>query len=180
MSRSSSTSSAAVDFSLPPARCKIWTAYKKGAVVLAIRSGVLSRWDAYDRYMLSEEELSSWEVAFDQDGIAGLLLKRSSSALERVERDGFPEPAKELVPEASVRHSVGQDAIACLDCGYRRKLLKRHLMRAHQLTPDRYRERWGLKSDYPMVAPNYAARRSELAKTLGLGNWRRRIQNDRP
>jgi len=155
----------------------MWTAYRKVAVVLAIRSGALSRWDARDRYMLSEEELSSWEAAFDGDGVAGLLLKRSSPALIRIKGGRLPEPATELVPAAPIRHSVGPDAIACLDCGYRRKMLKRHLKRAHQLTPDTYRERWGLKRDYPMVAPNYTARRSELAKSLGLGKHRRNQTN---
>lgn len=76
---------------------------------------------------------------------------------------GRPEPA------VSIRRSVQPDAITCLDCGRKASMLKRHLLTAHQLTPDTYRERWGLKSDYPMVAPNYAARRSQMAKSLGLG-----------
>jgi len=65
------------DFPLPPANCTRWTAHRKVAVVLAVRVGTLSRGDAYDQYMLSEEELSSWETAFEEDGIAGLQLKRS-------------------------------------------------------------------------------------------------------
>jgi predicted transcriptional regulator len=74
-----------------------------------------------------------------------------------------PEPA---VP---VRRSVGKDQITCLMCGKKQKLLKRHLATAHGLTPDQYRELFGLKSDYPMVAPSYAASRSELALRIGLG-----------
>jgi predicted transcriptional regulator len=137
-------------------------------VILAIRSGAISRADAYDRYMMSEEELRSWETAFDDDGIAGLLLKRSPSVLGRI-----GAPAKEVMPAVSIKYSVGSDAIICLECGHRAKMLKRHLAK-HRLTPDAYRERWGLARDYPMVAPGYVARRSELAKSFSLGHWRRR------
>ena len=79
------------------------------------------------------------------------------------------EPAAALVPAVSIRRSVGVDAITCLDCGKKAKMLKRHLMTAHGLTFDEYRRRWGLAANYPIVAPNYSARRSEMAKTLGLG-----------
>ena len=99
------------------------------------------------------------------------LIATVHGALARIEEAGLAElpsaPAK-LVPAAPIKRSVQPDEIICLDCGYRGKMLKRHLEK-HQLTPASYRERWGLKQDYPMVAPNYAARRSELAKSLGLG-----------
>jgi predicted transcriptional regulator len=98
------------------------------------------------------------------------LIATVHGALARVEGGRLPEPAKgQPEPAVSVRRSVQPDAITCLDCGYRGKMLKRHLMTAHQLTPDAYRERWGLRRDYPMVAPNYAASRSELAKSFGFG-----------
>ena len=84
-----------------------------------------------------------------------------------------PAPQHALVPAVSVKRSVQRDAITCLDCGKPQKMLKRHLLTSHQLTPDQYRERWGLARDYPMVAPGYAAQRSELAKSIGLG--RRRV-----
>jgi predicted transcriptional regulator len=74
-----------------------------------------------------------------------------------------------LSPAAPIRRSVGDDAITCLDCGYKGQMLKRHLTTSHSMTPESYRERWKLAADYPMVAPNYAARRSELAKAIGLG-----------
>ena len=61
------------------------------------------------------------------------------------------------------------DAIACLECGKRQKMLKRHLMTNHQMTPADYRQKWGLSPDYPMVAPNYAEQRSAFAKKIGLG-----------
>jgi MucR family transcriptional regulator, transcriptional regulator of exopolysaccharide biosynthesis len=108
------------------------------------------------------------------------LIATVHGALAAIESGGLPEPAKELVPAVPIRRSVQPDAITCLDCGYRGKLLKRHLMTAHQLAPDAYRERWGLKRDYPMVAPNYAARRSEFAKSLGLGRQRKSSRTGQP
>ncbi len=74
-----------------------------------------------------------------------------------------PEPA------VSIRSSVKNDHIVCLEDGKKMKMLKRHLMTDHGLTPDAYRGRWGLSSDYPMVAPDYAEKRRELAKLIGLG-----------
>jgi predicted transcriptional regulator len=102
------------------------------------------------------------------------LITTVYDALAAVESGKPPEPPKgQLEPAISVRRSIQPDAITCLDCGYRAKMLKRHLMTAHQLTPAAYRDRWGLRRDYPMVAPNYAARRSELAKSIGLGQQSR-------
>jgi predicted transcriptional regulator len=98
------------------------------------------------------------------------LIATVHGALARLEGGGLPEPPRgQPEPAVSVRRSVQPDAITCLDCGRRAKMLTRHLMTAHQLTPAAYRERWGLKGDYPLVAPDYAARRSELAKSFGLG-----------
>jgi predicted transcriptional regulator len=76
---------------------------------------------------------------------------------------------EKLVPAVSVRKSVQPDAITCLDCGWSGQMLKRHLTAAHSLTPEQYRERWGLPVDYPVTAPNYASKRSQLAKAIGLG-----------
>ena len=69
----------------------------------------------------------------------------------------------------SVRASVKQDHLVCLEDGKKMKMLKRHLMTDHGMTPEEYRARWNLPSDYPMVAPNYAEKRRELAKKIGLG-----------
>ena len=79
------------------------------------------------------------------------------------------EESKTWEPAVPIKKSIAQDAITCLVCGQRLKSLKRHLQAAHQLTPAEYREAFKLKSDYPIVAPAYAAQRSELAKSLGLG-----------
>lgn len=73
-----------------------------------------------------------------------------------------------------VKKSVTPDYIVCLEDGKKLKMLKRHLRTAYDLTPEQYRERWGLPADYPMVAPNYAKRRSELARAIGLGTRRKR------
>ncbi|MGL4960190.1 MAG: MucR family transcriptional regulator, partial [Inquilinus sp.] len=72
----------------------------------------------------------------------------------------------------SIRKSITPDYIVCLEDGKKLKMLKRHLATAYNMTPDQYRERWGLPADYPMVAPSYAAQRSQLAKTIGLGTRR--------
>lgn len=74
-----------------------------------------------------------------------------------------------LTPAVPIKKSVTDDYIICLEDGKKLKMLKRHLMTSYGLTPDEYRARWGLRADYPMVAPNYAAKRQELAKRIGLG-----------
>ncbi|MEL7216619.1 MAG: MucR family transcriptional regulator [Pseudomonadota bacterium] len=79
------------------------------------------------------------------------------------------EVQEELVPAVPIKKSVTKDHIICLEDGRKLKMLKRHLSTAYDMTPDEYRQRWGLPSDYPMVAPNYAAKRQELAKKIGLG-----------
>ena len=75
-------------------------------------------------------------------------------------------------PAVPVKKSVMPDHIVCLEDGKKLKMLKRHLKTAYNMTPEEYRERWGLASDYPMVAPNYAKQRSKLAKQIGLGTRR--------
>jgi predicted transcriptional regulator len=81
-----------------------------------------------------------------------------------------PAPVEEKrEPAVSVRSSVKADSIACLECGAKMKMLKRHLSTDHSLSPTEYRTRWNLAADYPMVAPDYAAKRKELAVKIGLG-----------
>ncbi len=84
---------------------------------------------------------------------------------------GGVEPVLEEKPEpaVSVRASIKPDYIVCLEDGKKLKMLKRHLMTHYNMTPDEYRQRWNLPADYPMVAPNYAEKRRELAKKIGLG-----------
>ena len=84
------------------------------------------------------------------------------------------EPEVKQEPAVSIRSSVKPDYIVCLEDGKKLKMLKRHLMTHYQMTPDEYRQKWGLNADYPMVAPNYAEQRRTLAKKIGLGTKRRR------
>ena len=77
-------------------------------------------------------------------------------------------------PKVPIRSSIKPDYIVCLEDGKRLKMLKRHLMTHYQMTPEEYRQKWGLNVDYPMVAPNYAEQRRTLAKSIGLGTKRRK------
>lgn len=85
------------------------------------------------------------------------------------EPEAFPRPDK---PAVSIKKSLQEEYLICLEDGLKFKSLKRHLRSKFDLSPDEYRTRWGLPSDYPMVAPAYARRRSELAKNIGLGQSR--------
>jgi len=98
-----------------------------------------------------------------------LLIQNVHSAL--ADLSPVDEDKKEERPEpaVSIRASIKPDYIVCLEDGKKLKMLKRHLMTSYNMTPDDYRARWDLPSDYPMVAPNYAAKRRELAKKIGLG-----------
>ncbi|WP_419895865.1 MucR family transcriptional regulator [Roseomonas sp. USHLN139] len=78
-------------------------------------------------------------------------------------------PAERPQPAVPVKKSVTDEYLVCLEDGKKLKMLKRHLKTAYDMTPEQYRERWGLPQDYPMVAPNYAKHRSSLAKKIGLG-----------
>ncbi len=84
------------------------------------------------------------------------------------------KPAERQEPAIALKKSVTADYIVCLEDGKKLKMLKRHLRTAYGLTPEQYREKWGLPADYPMVAPNYAKKRSTLARQIGLGTGGRR------
>ena len=84
------------------------------------------------------------------------------------------EPVEELKPAVSIKRSVTDEYIVCLEDGKKLKMLKRHLKTSYDLTPEEYRAGWGLTSDYPMVAPAYARKRQELAKKIGLGHKRKK------
>ena len=99
------------------------------------------------------------------------LLSTVSSALANA---GGPAPVAPQEPAANLRRLVTGGAILCAECGKRFKSIKRHLGTAHGLTPSAYRAKWGLKKDHPMVAPDYAAARSAMAKSIGLGQKGRR------
>jgi predicted transcriptional regulator len=102
------------------------------------------------------------------------LISQVHSALKRVSAGQTAAAAEPLKPAVPVKRSVTAEHIVCLEDGHKFKSLKRHLRTRYNMTPDQYREKWSLPPDYPMVAPNYAAARSQLAKQMGLGQQRRR------
>jgi len=103
------------------------------------------------------------------------LIQNVHSALNGIsQQSAAPEPRPE--PRVPIRSSIKPDYIVCLEDGKRLKMLKRHLMTHYNLTPDQYRQKWGLAADYPMVAPNYAEQRRKLAKSIGLGTKRKRTR----
>ena len=106
-------------------------------------------------------------------GVAGLI----QSVFDTLSGLGTEEAAPAaLTPAVPIKRSVTDDYIVCLEDGKRLKMLKRHLMTAYNMTPGEYRAKWGLKADYPMVAPSYAAKRQELAKKIGLGRKPRVVE----
>lgn len=100
------------------------------------------------------------------------LIQDVHRSLATVEQTEAPQERPQ--PAVPIKKSVNPDYIVCLEDGKKLKMLKRHLKTAYGMTPEEYRERWGLGSDYPMVAPNYAQHRSALAKKIGLGTRDRR------
>jgi predicted transcriptional regulator len=102
------------------------------------------------------------------------LINQVHSALTRVSSGQGEVSADSLRPAVSVKKSITADHIVCLEDGKKFKSLKRHLRTQYNMTPEQYREKWALPPDYPMVAPNYAIARSQLAKQMGLGQQRRR------
>jgi predicted transcriptional regulator len=107
------------------------------------------------------------------------LIASVHASLAFVANGVATQPEQPLVPAVPIKKSVQPDFIVCLDDGRKFKSLKRHLRTAYDMTPDQYRSKWGLPHDYPMVAPNYAKARSELAKSMGLGQQRKKTKGKR-
>ena len=101
------------------------------------------------------------------------LIQQVYSALANVGLTAAPELSRPQ-PAVPIKKSITPDYLFCLEDGKKLKMLKRHLKTKYNMTPEKYRERWGLPADYPMVAPRYAQQRSELAKKIGLGTKRRK------
>jgi predicted transcriptional regulator len=132
--------------------------------------------EAPGRYIKLTADIVSAYVSNNSVAAADIpsLINDVHNALMRVsspQRDGPVEAARPAVP---VKKSIAPDYIVCLEDGKKFKSLKRHLRSQYNMTPEQYRDKWGLPPDYPMVAPNYAAARSQLAKRMGLGQQRRR------
>ena len=109
-----------------------------------------------------------------QAGDLPSLINQVHAALARVSGKSGDAPAEPLKPAVSIKKSITPEYIICLEDGKKFKSLKRHLRTQYNMTPEQYRDKWDLNADYPMVAPNYAAARSQLAKQMGLGQQRRR------
>jgi predicted transcriptional regulator len=107
-------------------------------------------------------------------GDISTLISQIHSALLRVSNGQGEAVSETLKPAVAVKKSITPEYLICLEDGKKFKSLKRHLRTQYNMTPEHYREKWGLPPDYPMVAPNYAEARSQLAKQMGLGQQRRR------
>ena len=131
--------------------------------------------DANDTIGLTAEIVSAY-VSNNTVASADIpaLINQVHAALLRVTSGEAQSPAEPLKPAVPIKKSINPDFIVCLEDGKKFKSLKRHLRTQYTMTPEQYREKWGLPGDYPMVAPNYAAARSQLAKQMGLGQQRRR------
>jgi predicted transcriptional regulator len=128
-----------------------------------------SRPSSYLIEMVSD--IVSAYVAHNPVPVADLpkLIEKVHATLSEIDANGGSEDKPELKPAVSVRKSVTDDHIVCLEDGKKFKSLKRHLRTRYDMSPDEYREKWNLPADYPMVAPNYAKQRSDLARKMGLG-----------
>ena len=102
-------------------------------------------------------------------GQLGDVIQSVYNSLRSLEGQAAEPPSEPLRPAVAIRKSVTPEYLICLEDGKKLKMLKRHLRSTYNLTPDEYRAKWGLAQDYPMVAPKYAAQRSEFAKKIGLG-----------
>ncbi len=122
-----------------------------------------------DRFRRLTAQIVVAHVAHNQLDVAEVpsLIETVHKALVSLGK-ATEEPVRQE-PAVPIKKSVFPDYIVCLEDGKKLKMLKRHLKTAYDLTPDQYREKWGLSRDYPMVAPNYAEHRSSLAKKIGLG-----------
>ncbi|MBL8687671.1 MAG: MucR family transcriptional regulator [Rhodospirillaceae bacterium] len=109
-------------------------------------------------------------VALDVPNVIGTVY----SSLAGLNGHGKVQPVDAPKPAVAIKRSVMPDHIVCLEDGKKLKMLKRHLRTTYGMSPEEYRAKWGLPADYPMVAPNYAAQRSDFAKKIGLGRGRRR------
>jgi predicted transcriptional regulator len=109
--------------------------------------------------------------SISRDQVPELIVNVSTTLKEKLygREEAEAEPQKPAVP---IRKSVTQDAVICLECGKKAKSLKRHIRTAHDMTPEEYRAKWNLPKHHPLVAPSYAERRSQLARSMGLGRKR--------
>jgi predicted transcriptional regulator len=158
---------------------------EKGTIHLLKGNGI-NRGKIHGRLMAESSELTETLITLTADIVSAHVSNNSVAVndlpqlIQNVHNalNGLgskpEEPPVKLEPAVSIRSSIKPDYIVCLEDGKKLKMLKRHLMTHYQMTPDEYRQKWGLNADYPMVAPNYAEQRRTLAKKIGLGTKRRR------
>ena len=129
--------------------------------------------DKTDLVGLTAEIISAYvsNNSVTKEDLSAIIADVHEALSKAAQRVG-PAEREELRPAIAVKKSVTPDYIICLEDGKKFKSLKRHLRTHYKLSPEEYREKWGLPHDYPMVAPNYAAARSNLAKQMGLGTRR--------
>jgi predicted transcriptional regulator len=137
----------------------------------------MSESDASDNFIALTANIVSAYVSNNSVPAAEIpaLIDQVHTALSRVSSHQSVALAEPLKPAVPVKKSITPEHIVCLEDGKKFKSLKRHLRTQYNMTPEQYREKWNLPPDYPMVAPNYAAARSKLAKQMGLGQQRQRI-----
>ena len=136
----------------------------------------MSEFSENNNYIELATEIVSAYVSNNSVATADLpqLISDVHGALSRITIGASDAPLEAPKPAVTVKKSVTPDHIVCLEDGKKFKSLKRHLRTQYNMTPEEYREKWGLAPDYPMVAPNYAEARSQLAKKMGLGQQRRK------
>ena len=133
--------------------------------------------DAEDMLLTLTADIVAAHVSNNSVAVNDLpnLIQNVHAALSGISGSAaVAEPKPE--PKVSIRSSIKPDYIVCLEDGKKLKMLKRHLMTHYSMTPDQYRQKWGLAADYPMVAPNYAEQRRTLANSIGLGTKRRKTR----
>jgi predicted transcriptional regulator len=133
--------------------------------------------DSSDRLLTLATQIVAAHVSHNTVAVADIpaLVGTVYQSLSRL-GSGLNTAEARTEPAVPIRRSILPEYIICLEDGKKLKMLKRHLKTSYNMTPDQYRERWGLPADYPMVAPNYAKQRSKLAKQIGLGTSRRTKQ----
>jgi len=127
----------------------------KAASLVAFTSSIVAAYVANNKISVSE--------------LPDLIRSVHESFVRAEQGEASKAAEKNLRPATSIKKSITPDYLICIEDGIKLKMLKRHLRTHYGLTPQKYREKWGLPADYPMVAPNYAAKRSMLAKEIGLG-----------
>jgi predicted transcriptional regulator len=138
--------------------------------------GVMSETSSYNNFIELAADIVSAYVSNNSVPASDLpsLISDVHAALLRVTAGGMAASAEAPKPAVPAKKSITREYLVCLEDGRKFKSLKRHLRTQYNMSPDEYREKWGLPPDYPMVAPDYAKARSNLAKQMGLGQQRRR------